>query len=164
MPPRRSGTGISRVEYGRLKGAWHQARQQNLGSGKHFSQPSFSVKPSFNARPSWARKTATRTLGSARRKWMAKRQERLDNPQRGNFESSIDVRAGARFGDPKRMFKSSYRGTPRPDYSWGALKKRFGIRSARPELSDVQKKYGDTVGPGSRRSRAFEMLGAGGGI
>jgi hypothetical protein len=155
---------ISRQEFGRLKGAWHQARAQNLAANKHLSQPSFSVKPSFNVRPSWAPKVATRTLGSARRKWMAGR----GKPKpRGKFEFSgdmrpgADMRAGAGFGDPDRMFKSSWRGTPRPDYSMAALRRRFGFTGRTRPVKAT--KHGDVVGPESRRRRAFEMLGGGGG-
>jgi hypothetical protein len=168
---------ISRQEFGRLKGAWHQARAQNLAANRHLSRPSFSAKPSFNVRPSWAPKVATRTLGSARRKWMAGRGK--EEP-RGKFEFSGDVRAGSGFGDPGTMFKSSYRGEGRfqpgersvmsssyrgsrpRDYSMAGLRRRFGLTGrARPAKAT---KHGDVVGPESRRRRAFEMLGGGGGV
>lgn len=153
---------ISRTEYGRLRGAWQQARQQNLASGKKWTQPSFSVKPSFNVRPSWAPRSATRTMGSTRRKWMAGRGKEKPRGQfefSGDVRPSADMRAGAGRGDPQRMFKSSWRGTPRPDYSGAALRKRFGLTGRDRPVKATRP--GDVVGPESRRRRAFEMLGAG---
>lgn len=147
MPPRRTGQAISRVEYGRLKAAWHQAREQRMAARKNLHIPSFSVKPSFGMRPSWAPSRKSRSMGSVKRKWMAERQERLDNRRKFQFGGNV---------------RPSWESRESP-YSWKALRERFGIRGTRPEIARAIKR-GDVVGPESRRRRAFEMLGAGVGV